>query len=416
MDFGGLPDFGGIPPEVNSGLMYAGPGPGSMLTSATAWDGLAAAMSTAAASYGSVIAGLKLESWLGPAAASMATAAAPYAGWLSAAAAQAQQTATQARAAAAAFEEAFAATVPPPLIAANRNQLVSLAAANTLGQNSPAIEAAQAEYAEMWAQDAAAMYSYAGASEAASMLTPFNQPSQTVDPAGPLTQAAAAAATNAQTALAQLLALSTSADLPTSGLPGLTSSPTGPLPAAPIQIPTPIGELDAIGLYIAVIASGSIALSITNTFRPWNLTESSGHGGGLGPTHGGLLGSTTAESGADSDGGAGAAPMSAAVGHAALVGALSVPHNWTLAAPEIKLAVEALPSTSVSSGPPDLGGVPTGLLSGMAVASLAGRGIGATGTPSVRDAAPEEGEGQPKRRPTVVKVPKPPPADGLPPH
>ncbi|RFZ21376.1 putative PPE family protein PPE29 [Mycobacterium marinum] len=415
-------DFGGLPPEVNSGLMYTGPGAGSMLTAATAWDGLAAALSSAAASYYSVIAGLKLESWLGPASASMAAAAAPYAGWLSAAAAQAQQTATQARTAAAAFEEAFVATVPPLLIAANRSQLMSLVSSNTLGQNSPAIEATQAEYAEMWAQDAAAMYSYSGASEAASTLAPFTQPSQTADPAGPAGQAAAFAETaaadaptKAQTALAQLLTLSTPTDPLTSGIQGITLSPTGALPAAAIQIPTPIGELDAIGLYIAVVASGSIALSITNTFRPWNLTESSGHGGGLGPTHGGVVGSTTGGSGADSGLGGGAAPVSAGVGHAALVGSLSVPHSWTMAAPEIVLAVEALSSTSFSAAPTNLGGVPVGLLGGMALASMAGRGAGGAGAHGVSDAAPEEEEGQPKRKPTVVTQ-KPLPAEGPPPQ
>ena len=35
-------DFAMLPPEVNSGRMYAGPGSGPMLAAATAWDGLAA--------------------------------------------------------------------------------------------------------------------------------------------------------------------------------------------------------------------------------------------------------------------------------------------------------------------------------------------------------------------------------------
>lgn len=55
-----------------------------MLAAANAWDGLAAVLNAAAVSYGTVIAGLAVESWLGPASASMAAAAAPYAGWLSA--------------------------------------------------------------------------------------------------------------------------------------------------------------------------------------------------------------------------------------------------------------------------------------------------------------------------------------------
>ena len=52
-------------------------------------------------------------------------------------------------------------TVPPPVIAANRTQLASLTATNIFGQNTPAIAANEAQYGEMWAQDAAAMYGYA---------------------------------------------------------------------------------------------------------------------------------------------------------------------------------------------------------------------------------------------------------------
>src|ERR1700757_602280 len=121
----------------------------------------------------------------------MAAAVAPYTAWMSATATQAEQTAMQARAAVAAYETAFAATVPPPIIAANRALLMSLIATNFLGQNTPAIAATEAHYAEMWAQDAAAMFGYAGASAAATTVTPFNPPPQTTNPAGTGTQAAA---------------------------------------------------------------------------------------------------------------------------------------------------------------------------------------------------------------------------------
>ena len=64
-------------------------------------------------------------------------------------------------------------TVPPPVIAANRALLAALVATNFFGQNTPAIMMTEALYAEMWAQDAAAMYGYAGASVAAAQVTPF---------------------------------------------------------------------------------------------------------------------------------------------------------------------------------------------------------------------------------------------------
>ncbi|WP_157011510.1 PPE family protein, partial [Mycobacterium celatum] len=177
-------DFGALPPEINSARMYAGPGSGPMLAAAAAWQELAVELNSAAAHYGSLISGLTGGAWAGPSAVSMAAAATPYVGWLAATAGQAEQAAAQAATAAAAYETAFAATVPPPVIAANRSLLATLVATNVLGQNSPAIAATEFHYAEMWAQDAAAMYGYAGASAAAAKLTPFTAPPQTTDPGG----------------------------------------------------------------------------------------------------------------------------------------------------------------------------------------------------------------------------------------
>lgn len=166
-------DFGAMPPEVNSGLMYAGPGPASMLAAAMAWEGLAAELRSAATSYGTVILELTESGWQGPSSVAMASAAAPYVAWMHATAAQAEQAGMQATAAAVAHEAAFAATVPPPVIVANRSLLMMLVATNFLGQNSAAIAATEAQYGEMWAQDAMAMYAYAAASTTAAMLTPM---------------------------------------------------------------------------------------------------------------------------------------------------------------------------------------------------------------------------------------------------
>ena len=150
-------DFAILPPEINSGRMYAGPGSGPMLAAAAAWDGLAMDLQSAAASDGSVISGLTTGPWLGPASAAMLAAAGPYMEWMSTTAAQAEQAATQAKAAAAAYEVAFAATVAPPVIEANRALLQALVATNLFGQNALAIAATEILYAEMWAQDATAM-------------------------------------------------------------------------------------------------------------------------------------------------------------------------------------------------------------------------------------------------------------------
>ncbi|MBV8178271.1 MAG: PPE family protein [Mycobacterium sp.] len=185
-------DFASYPPEINSGRMYAGPGSAPMLTAAEAWGGLAAELHSAASSYQSVVSGLTAGPWLGSSSASMAAAAASYAAWLNATAAQAEETAAQAKAAAAAYQTAFMSTVPPPMVAANRSQLMTLVATNLFGRNTQAIAANEAQYAEMWAQDAAAMYGYAASSASATALTPFSPPQQNTNPGGSSAQAAAA--------------------------------------------------------------------------------------------------------------------------------------------------------------------------------------------------------------------------------
>jgi PPE-repeat protein len=73
--------------------------------------------------------------------------------------------------------------------------------------------------------------------------------------------------------------------------------------------------------------------------------------------------------------------VSAGVGQATSVGALSVPRAWTTAAPAIRLAAAALPATSLSSAPEVFAGNPGSLFSGTALASMAGRPIGGTVRP-----------------------------------
>ncbi|WP_415823230.1 PPE family protein, partial [Mycobacterium senriense] len=181
-------EFGFLPPEVNSGRMYAGPGSGSLLAAAGSWDALSAELSITAAVYESVLSGLTGLFWHGPAAQAMAASAAPYVAWLYSTAEHAQQTAVQARTAAAAYELAHAMTVPPPAVAANRTQLATLVPTNFFGQNTAAIAATEAQYAEYWAQDAAAMYGYSASSAAAVQFSPFASPRQTTTTQGTTAQ------------------------------------------------------------------------------------------------------------------------------------------------------------------------------------------------------------------------------------
>ncbi|WP_131806021.1 PPE family protein, partial [Mycobacterium alsense] len=166
-----------LPPEINSLRMFSGAGSAPMLAAATAWDGLADELGSAAESFSAVTSGLASQAWRGPASAAMVAAAAPYAGFLSAAAGQASGAASQARALAGMFESALAATVHPAAVAANRSDLVSLVTANLFGQNAPAIAAVESDYELMWAADVAAMVGYhSGAAAAAAHLASWPPP------------------------------------------------------------------------------------------------------------------------------------------------------------------------------------------------------------------------------------------------
>ncbi|WP_225407833.1 PPE family protein [[Mycobacterium] crassicus] len=359
-------DFATLPPEVTSGWMYTGPGSGPMLSAAAAWDGLASELSTAAAGYRSVLSELTDHQWQGPASASMNAAAAPYAAWMSATAEQAQQAAEQARSAAAAYEAAHAMTVPPPVIATNRSLLASLVATNILGQNAPAIAATQAHYFEMWAQDATAMYTYAGSSAAAAALAPFSQPAQATNPAGQGGQSAAVGQAAAQSGSTQvsnaLQSLSTGAAQATTGtdpvsqwLINMFDSPTV------VQLETLFGNLAPVSSMSSGLAvwGDAGAFSLIPLVNAWVTQFQSALGTGaaaaaasvVSDVSGDAMGATLAGSAAPAGSGGGSG-MSAGLGRATSIGGLSVPGSWDV--PKIKLASMATP---LVEGPVGTGGM-----------------------------------------------------------
>ncbi|OBK94623.1 hypothetical protein A5645_15850 [Mycobacterium asiaticum] len=197
-------DYGMLPPEINSGRIYTGPGAGPLLAAAAAWGGVAGDFESAAAGHRSVIGELTSGPWLGPASESLLSAVTPFIAWLDNSAEEAGQAASQAFAAAAAYEAAFAASIPPPVIAANRALLAALVATNFLGQNTAAIAATEALYMEFWAEDAAAMYNYAGSSAAATELDELPQPAEVVNPGGAADQAAVVAKSAGEAVQTQL--------------------------------------------------------------------------------------------------------------------------------------------------------------------------------------------------------------------
>ncbi|ORV51928.1 hypothetical protein AWC02_02545 [Mycolicibacter engbaekii] len=378
-------DFAALPPEVNSGRMYAGAGSGPLLAAASAWDALAAELSSTASSYESVVSSLAGE-WSGPSSGSMASAAEPYVTWMAATAAQAEHSANQARAAAAAYEAAFAATVPPPVIALNRTQLATLIATNFLGQNTPAIAATEIEYAEMWAQDAAAMYGYAGSSAAATALTPFSQPPETMNPAGIANQEAASAEATANSS-ASNIAQQVSQML--TAMPQVLQT-LGSNPAAatlPPSFATDLANWNTIwgtltGAYSPLLGwtslPGGLFLSAGQIYSwPINAMAVQSYLAGPKAISGALLPLAPLANAAPA-----ATTLSSAtgaLGNAATVGKLSVPASWAVAAPATKLVSMA------SSLPATLEAAPMAAVAGqdamfgqMALSSLLGRGMGTT--------------------------------------
>ena len=400
-------DFGALPPEINSARMYAGPGSAPMLAAASAWDTLAAELQSGASSYGSVVSALTDE-WQGPSSGMMEDAAAPYVQWLTAAAGQAEQTAGQARAAASAYQVALTSMVPLPEIAANRTQLAALTATNILGQNTPAIAMTEAQYGEMWAQDATAMYSYAGSSAAASRVTPFTAPPSTTNPAGAASQAAAvtqasgaATGNGVQSALSQLSSTITStlqnlaspaasststpstswlttllSDLgltttsPTTGIAGLGSTGQGLLSSLLLE---PVNLGGFFGLFMALDAMGPLIGTPLNVALTQAMTPAAALGGfpmaAAAPMAAAGVGAAGGLGGFAGLGGL------AGMGQAASVGALSVPQSWGWA---------ATPQAAL------LGGMPLATpLAGASPAGASGLPMAAAGLPLMMGGMPK---------------------------
>lgn len=362
-------DYAALPPEINSLRIYTGPGSAPMRAAAAAWGGLSAELHSAVASYEAVIAELTAQAWLGPASEALTRAAARYVAWMTETAAQIDHTAAQANAAAAAYDAAHSATVPPSVVGANRVQLQLLIATNVLGTNTAAIAATEAEYAEMWAQDAAAMYAYAAASAAATGLAPFQAPPQTSNPAGPASQADSSS--DIQSLLSQLASgiggspnnslLQTAA----ATLPGVAQGPDDLLvwPSFSdlfgVSAVSTAGLVMSIGAWAAGDASTREILAEEDQLQlvEYEILHSIELFSPLTPSRPLVPG----------------ASLSAAMGEAITAGNLSVPINWAANAPEIR----SLSYTKPLAGPA-LGGAPATSLSaaGTAFSQMALAGMG----------------------------------------
>jgi PPE-repeat protein len=376
-------DFAFVPPEVISARIYTGPGSGPLLAAATAWETLAADLYSTASAYQSVITSLTAGPWIGPSAAAMAAASYPYVEWARTSAGQAEETATQAQAAAVAYEAAFAETVPPPVIAANRNLLMALVATNIFGQNTSAIAATEAQYSEMWAQDSSAMYGYAGSSATAATLTPFSEPPSNTDPGGQAAQSAAVAqavgtdAGSVQSTVQQAM----------SAVPNALSSLASPTAAAPAAAAlTPLQLLDVLGdlagIFIdptslatdAVLGTTALPFDIGGYQTGIHTDEIVSGWAGIQSWPGSAPVPPTPFPVITNLG----SPVTAGMGEAKMISGLAVPRGWVSAAPEMRALTLALPAASAGAAAEGSVG---SMFGQMALASMAGRALaGSVGT------------------------------------
>jgi PPE-repeat protein len=368
-----------------------------MRSAAVAWSGLASEIQTTVSAYSSIIDGLIGGPWVGPSSVAMAAAVTPYLSWMQATAGTATEAAAQATEAATAYEAAFAAHVPPTEIAANRSQLASLIATNLFGQNTAAIASTEIQYAEMWVQDALAMYTYTGSSAAATKLTPFTAAPDVVNAGGlaaqaaATTQAADTTAGSAQSIVSSLSALpnplswllQVGANLSTDYTETLRSvvntflGPTGAstLEAMYTALKTPLGyttEFNYIGLLINLPASQFLKFAPHPSV---GAIPREGLGAGLGVAgphwgRGTLFGSVTPE---------------AHFGRGTLVGSLTVPPSWATATPAIRTVAAALSAAGPDAVPAAALGQ-GGLLSSVSLAGMLGSAMGAGGPDVVKSA------------------------------
>jgi PPE-repeat protein len=381
--------FSLFPPEINSALMFSGAGSGPLMAASTAWNDLAADLESTATQYQTLVTNLVTGAWLGPSSARMASATAPYIAWLQGTAASAAQTGAQAEAAAGAYQTAYASMVPLPEIAANRALLAELVSNNFLGQNTGAIATTEANYLDMWIQDALGMDTYQVNSAAATTALPAQVAApQVASGAAPAAVTAAASPADASAIIEGLLddfadlfgytgAAPTALDAGslTTWFGGVATAIAANPSAAllPVQATYYMGMLSSTParMFMSSGSSSSSAASSTLASSSDALLENVGKfiDGKMGGVVSGVSGQLASWG----------SKISAGMAAAQHLGGLSVPNAWHGMAPEMARAAPIMPETSVAA-PTMHAGLPSSPFSQGLMGALAGRGVSSMGS------------------------------------
>lgn len=158
--------YWGLTPEVNAIRLTTGPGAAAMAPVVAAYQAAGITHIEQGAQMLTTAATTATGSWQGQGGTAMMAAAIPKSEWQIEAGAHAEKAGALIGSAAAAHAAAVAATIPYPIVIANRIREATLQATNIIGQNTPAIIESNVEYGEYWSQNASAMSTYATAASA----------------------------------------------------------------------------------------------------------------------------------------------------------------------------------------------------------------------------------------------------------